>query len=91
MSGESDLILVLLGLQMNSFTKEQVVECGAIWAQDRSKSLSDILEKKGYLKKGIRAALDALVDDRVLSASLHDVISHPRYLQPRRMGPYLYF
>jgi serine/threonine protein kinase len=67
-SAESDLMLVLLGLQMNSFTKEQVVECGAILAQDRSKSLAGILEAKGYLKKAIRAALEALVAEQVEKA-----------------------
>jgi hypothetical protein len=65
MPGEADLLLVLLGLQTNSVGKEQVVECVGIWAQDRARSLADILEEKGYLRKDVRAALEALAADRV--------------------------
>jgi len=50
MEAESDLMLVLLGMQMKFLKQEQVVEAGAVWAQDRSKSLTAILEEKGYLR-----------------------------------------
>ena len=50
MSQESDLLYAVLALQMNFVTKDQMVECGALWASDRKKSLPSILEEKGYLK-----------------------------------------
>jgi len=47
MSAESDLLRVVLALQMGFVTKEQVVEVGALWAEDRSKPLTEILAENG--------------------------------------------
>ncbi len=68
MAVEEDLMLVFLGIQMNSFTQEQVLECGAVLAQDRSRSLADILEEKGYIDKASRGALEILVGKQVEKA-----------------------
>jgi serine/threonine protein kinase len=65
MSAESDLLRVVLALQMGFVTKEQVVECGAVWADDRTRGLTDLLSEKGYLKDQGRIALDAMVKARV--------------------------
>ena len=62
MSAESDLLRVVLALQMGFVTKEQVVECGAVWAQDKSKNLPDILSEKGYMDETPRKGLDMLVE-----------------------------
>jgi hypothetical protein len=59
MSAESDLLRVVLALQMGFVTKEQVVECGALWADDRTRQLTDLLQEKGYIKPGARIALAA--------------------------------
>ena len=61
MSQESDLLYAVLALQMNFISKDQLVECGALWASDRKKSLPSILDGKGYLKPSARTALDAMV------------------------------
>jgi serine/threonine-protein kinase len=61
MSAKADLLPVVLALQMGFVTKEQVVECGAVWAQNKSRSLRDILLDKGYLKKSTQSALDVIV------------------------------
>ncbi|MHC4600255.1 MAG: serine/threonine-protein kinase, partial [Planctomycetota bacterium] len=65
MSAESDLLRVVLALQMGFVTKEQVVECGALWAEDRSNPLTEILAKKGYLLPTAKTALDAVVRAKV--------------------------
>jgi serine/threonine-protein kinase len=65
MSAESDLLRVVLALQMGFVTKEQVVECGAVWADDRSRRLTDLLQEKGYLKPTARQGLDVMVKAKV--------------------------
>jgi serine/threonine protein kinase/formylglycine-generating enzyme required for sulfatase activity len=65
MSAEADLLRVVLALQMGFVTKEQVVECGAIWAQDKRKPLTGILVDKGYLEEPARAALDTVMEARM--------------------------
>jgi hypothetical protein len=66
MPAESNLLRVVLALQMGFVSKEQVIECGALWASDRSKSLRSIIEEKGYLTislvKRSRTALKVIVD-----------------------------
>ncbi|TET36249.1 MAG: hypothetical protein E3J72_09145 [Planctomycetota bacterium] len=61
MSTESDLMLVLLALQMNFIRQEQLVEAGAAWAQSRGKPLSDILTEKGFITEAAKEALDKLI------------------------------
>ncbi|MHC4780096.1 MAG: serine/threonine-protein kinase, partial [Planctomycetota bacterium] len=61
MSAESDLLRVVLALQMGFVTKDQVVECGAVWAEDHSKPLTEVLADKGYLKPGAKSGLDVMV------------------------------
>jgi len=62
MSPESDLLYAVLALQMNFITKDQMVECGALWASDRKKNLPSILDAKGYLKPSAKTALAAMVE-----------------------------
>ncbi len=47
MSSESDLLRVILAIKNELVTPDQISECGAVWAEDRSKSLTAILEEKG--------------------------------------------
>jgi serine/threonine protein kinase/formylglycine-generating enzyme required for sulfatase activity len=65
MSAESDLLRVVLALQMGFVTKEQVVECGAIWAEDQKTPLTVTLAEKGYLKSGAKAALEGMVKAKI--------------------------
>ncbi|MHC4778108.1 MAG: protein kinase domain-containing protein [Planctomycetota bacterium] len=62
MSHDSDLLYAILALQMNFITKDNLVECGALWASDRSKGLQAILDEKGYLKPTAKTALAAMVE-----------------------------
>jgi hypothetical protein len=65
MSRDADLLFAILALQMDFVTREQLVECGALWASDESKALPDILAEKGYLGVEERLALDGLVAAKV--------------------------
>ncbi|MHC5040612.1 MAG: serine/threonine-protein kinase, partial [Planctomycetota bacterium] len=65
MSAETDLLRVVLALQMGFVTKEQVVECGALWAENRAKPLTDILAEKGVLPLPAKTALDAIVQAKM--------------------------
>ncbi len=65
MSQDTDLLYAVLALQMNFVTKDQMVECGALWASDRSKSLPSILDERGYIAPEAKTALDALVKAQV--------------------------
>jgi len=65
MNQDSDLLRVVLALQMGFVTKDQVVECGALWAEDRKKPLIEILTDKGYLKPTARQGLDVMVKAKV--------------------------
>ena len=57
MNKDQELLFAVLALQMNFITKEQLVECGALWASEPNKPLSDILMDKGYLNDNKRNAL----------------------------------
>jgi len=64
-SAESDLLRVVLALQMGFVTKEQVVEWGRSGLRKREKPLVDLLSgEKGYLKPRARKALDSLAEAR---------------------------
>ncbi|MHC5081531.1 MAG: serine/threonine-protein kinase, partial [Planctomycetota bacterium] len=65
MAHESDLLYAVLALQMNFITKDQLVECGALWASDPGKSLLTIMDQKGVLTPEARTALDAMVKAQV--------------------------
>ncbi|MHC4778043.1 MAG: bifunctional serine/threonine-protein kinase/formylglycine-generating enzyme family protein, partial [Planctomycetota bacterium] len=62
MSRESDLLLVALALRDELVTPEQISECGAAWAENPSKSLTDLLVENGYLVEADKAALEVLVE-----------------------------
>jgi serine/threonine protein kinase/formylglycine-generating enzyme required for sulfatase activity len=61
MEKDRDLLFAILALQMGFLTRDQIVECGAVWASDRAKSLPELLAEKGYLAESTRLVLDALV------------------------------
>ena len=92
MSAESDLLRVVLALQMGFVTKEQVVECGALWAEDRRKPLTEILAEKGFLKPGAKTALEGMVQAKIewpeqkrricsISASVKNYIFHNKEIR----------
>ncbi|MHC5040219.1 MAG: serine/threonine-protein kinase, partial [Planctomycetota bacterium] len=68
MSTEIDLLRVVLALQMGFITKDQVVECGALWAEDRKKPLTQVLAEKGYLKPTAQQGLDVMVKAKLEEA-----------------------
>ncbi len=65
MKQETNLLHAVLALQMNFITREQLVECGALWASDRSESILKVFERKGYLTPDAKSALEALVKAQV--------------------------
>ncbi len=69
MGSESDIMLVLLGMQMRFFGREQVAEACAALAQDRRKPLPDLLQAMGHLKAETRLLLEGLVAAHINATS----------------------
>ncbi|MBI2920754.1 MAG: SUMF1/EgtB/PvdO family nonheme iron enzyme [Planctomycetes bacterium] len=67
MSRESDLLFGLLALQMNFVSKEQLLECAAVWMNDRSRDLGKLFLERGFLKDFQRAAVRAMVEAQLRS------------------------
>jgi len=65
MTQQTDLLYAVLALQMNFISKDQLVECGALWASDRSRSLPSIMDEKGYLVPEAKAALEGMVKAQI--------------------------
>ncbi|MHC4597443.1 MAG: GxxExxY protein [Planctomycetota bacterium] len=65
MSRDADLLFAILALQLGFITKEQLIECGALWASEKKTPLPDILSEKGFLTPEARSALDGLVAAKV--------------------------
>ncbi len=61
MSRETDVLFAALALQMNFITRDQLVECGELWALNRKKTLPSVIESRGLLKPSERTALKAMV------------------------------
>ncbi|MHC5040609.1 MAG: protein kinase domain-containing protein, partial [Planctomycetota bacterium] len=65
MNRDADLLFAILALQLGFITKEQLIECGALWANEKGTPLRDLLSEKGFLTNEARAALDGLVAAKV--------------------------
>ncbi|KAF0246824.1 MAG: serine/threonine protein kinase [Planctomycetota bacterium] len=65
MSRESDLLFGLLALQMNFVSKEQLLECSAVWMNDPQAVLGKLFLDRGYLKPKQHAGVAAMVDAQV--------------------------
>jgi serine/threonine protein kinase len=61
MANESDLMFILIALQMEFISQEQLFEARAAWAQDRKKPVSKILIEKGFLNDQEKAAIEGLL------------------------------
>ena len=61
MSRESDLLFGLLALQMNFVSKEQLLQCAAVWMNDPKATLAKLFVERGHLKLNQEAALAAMV------------------------------
>ncbi|MDQ7778240.1 MAG: bifunctional serine/threonine-protein kinase/formylglycine-generating enzyme family protein [Planctomycetota bacterium] len=77
MAGEADLLFGVIALQMNLITKEQLVECAALWmtqetttrladgktplAASASKTIPELLLEKGYIERAEKKAVESLV------------------------------
>ncbi|KAF0246820.1 MAG: serine/threonine protein kinase [Planctomycetota bacterium] len=62
MSRESDLLFGLLSLQMNFISKEQLLECAAVWMNDPKADLEKLFLARGYLKPKQQAGVAAMVE-----------------------------
>lgn len=65
MSRESDLLFGLLALQMNFISREQLLECAAVWMGDRRRGLAELLREKGYLREKQAAAVTGMVEAQI--------------------------
>ncbi|MHC4777855.1 MAG: protein kinase domain-containing protein [Planctomycetota bacterium] len=75
MSAETDLLRVVLALQMGFVTREQVEETVRDRRNECDSSLAERLEAKGFLKPEGRAAIDALIAAKTeaYDETIHDV------------------
>ncbi|KAF0243318.1 MAG: serine/threonine protein kinase [Planctomycetota bacterium] len=67
MGRESDLLFGLLALQMNFISKENLLECAALWMNDSRTPIAKLLQDRGFLKAKQGVALAAMVEAQVES------------------------
>ncbi|MHC5036866.1 MAG: hypothetical protein ACYTHM_06105 [Planctomycetota bacterium] len=65
MSLDSDLLRIALALQMGYIKREQLIEVATLRIRGGSALLTDLLQERGYLKPGIRAFLDGMVQAKI--------------------------
>ncbi|MBI3097884.1 MAG: SUMF1/EgtB/PvdO family nonheme iron enzyme [Planctomycetes bacterium] len=68
MPRESDLLYGLLALQMGFATKEQIVECFAVWMADPKRELDKLLLERRHIQEFQHQAIRALVEARLRTA-----------------------